>query len=60
MKLQSGARVNQIKPIVFEMDGAEPRVPLRLISIAATDNMSVVVTLVWMIQAGLLDWLVSP
>ncbi len=45
VKLQSGAGVNEVKPIVLEMDGAESCVPLRLTSIAATDNMSVVVTL---------------
>ena len=45
VKLQSTAGVNEVKPIVLEMDGAESCVPLRLTSIAATDNMSVVVTL---------------
>lgn len=45
VKLQSGSGVNEIKPIVLEMDGAESCVPLRLTSIAATENMSVVTTL---------------
>ncbi|MCO4763635.1 MAG: DUF2330 domain-containing protein [Myxococcales bacterium] len=45
VKLQNGSGVNEVKPIVLEMDGAESCVPLRLTSIAATDNMSVVVTL---------------
>lgn len=45
VKLQNSAGVNEVKPIVLEMDGAESCVPLRLTSIAATDNMSVVVTL---------------
>lgn len=45
VKLQNNAGVNEIKPIVLEMDGAEACVPLRLTSIAAADDMSVIVTL---------------
>ena len=45
VKLQNNAGVNEIKPIVLEMDETESCVPLRLTSIAATDNMSVVATL---------------
>ncbi len=45
VKLQSTAGVDQIKPIVLEMEDGDPCVPLRLTSIAAADDMSVVVTL---------------
>ncbi|HAN30366.1 MAG TPA: hypothetical protein DCQ06_02100, partial [Myxococcales bacterium] len=45
VKLQNNSGVNEIKPIVLEMDESESCVPLRLTSIAATDNMSVVATL---------------
>lgn len=45
VKLQSGAGANMIRPIVLEMEGAEACVPLRLTSIAASDDMSVVTTI---------------
>ncbi len=45
VKLQSTAGVDQIKPIVLEMEDGDPCVPLRLTSIAAAEDMSVVVTL---------------
>lgn len=45
VKLQNGKGVNAIKPITLEMDDAEPCVPLRLTSIAAVEEMSVIVTL---------------
>lgn len=45
IKLSNGAGVNLIRPIVLEMHEAEPCVPLRLTSVAASDNMNVVVTL---------------
>ncbi len=45
IKLTNGNGVNLIRPIVLEMKDAEPCVPLRLTSIAATEEMSVVVTL---------------
>jgi MYXO-CTERM domain-containing protein len=45
VKLQNNAGVNEIKPIVLEMDDADACVPLRLTSIAASEDMSVIVTL---------------
>ncbi len=45
VKLQNNAGVNEIKPIVLEMDDSDACVPLRLTSIAATEDMSVVVTM---------------
>ncbi len=45
IKLQSGKGVNLIRPIVLEMQDADPCVPLRLTSIAASAELSVVVTL---------------
>ena len=45
VKLQNGQGIEAIKPITLEMDDAEPCVPLRLTSIAAVDEMSVIVTL---------------
>ncbi len=44
-KLKNNAGVNDIRPVTFEMQDAEPCVPLRLTSIAASDNMAVVVYL---------------
>ncbi len=45
IKLSNGAGVELIKPLVLQMDDADPCVPLRLTSIAATEHMAVVVTL---------------
>ncbi|MCB9738948.1 MAG: DUF2330 domain-containing protein [Deltaproteobacteria bacterium] len=45
IKLQNGKGIEQIRPVVLEMHDAEPCVPLRLTSIAATDDLNVVVTL---------------
>ena len=45
IKLQNGKGIDLIRPVVLEMHDAEPCVPLRLTSIAATDDMNVVVTL---------------
>ena len=45
IKLSNGEGVNQIKPIVLEMHDADPCVPLRLTSIAASEDMTVVVTI---------------
>ncbi len=45
IKLSNGEGVNQIKPIVLQMHDAEPCVPLRLTSIAAAEDMTVVVTI---------------
>lgn len=45
LKLQNGAGANEVRPIVLEMDDADPCVPLRLTAIAASDDMAVVVTL---------------
>ncbi|MBI5611439.1 MAG: DUF2330 domain-containing protein [Deltaproteobacteria bacterium] len=45
VKLQNGQGVGAIRPITLTMDDAEPCVPLRLTSIAAKDDMTVVVTL---------------
>ena len=44
-KLQNGAGANEVRPVVLQMDDADPCVPLRLTSIAASDDMAVVVTL---------------
>ena len=44
-KLQNNAGVKEIRPVVLEMENAEPCVPLRLTAVAASDNMSVVATL---------------
>ncbi len=44
IKLQNGQGVEAIRPVTLEMDDAEPCVPLRLTSIAATDDMAVTVT----------------
>ena len=44
IKLQNGQGINAIRPVVLQMDTAEPCVPLRLTSIAAAQEMSVVVT----------------
>lgn len=44
LKLNAGATALEVRPIALEMDDAEPCVPLRLTSIAAQDDMSVVVT----------------
>lgn len=41
VKLQSGATVQEIKPISLTMDDAEPCVPLRLTSIAAVEDTTV-------------------
>ncbi|MBI5609352.1 MAG: DUF2330 domain-containing protein [Deltaproteobacteria bacterium] len=46
VKLQNGQGVQAIRPIVLEMDDAEPCVPLRLTAIAAQDDMTVTVNLV--------------
>jgi len=45
IKLQNGAGVELIRPIALTMQDAEPCVPLRLTSIAASEDMTVVVTL---------------
>ncbi len=45
VKLQAGTGANMIRPIVLEMDDAEACVPLRLTSIAAADDMSIVTTI---------------
>ena len=45
VKLTNGSGVTSIRPIVLEMDDAEPCVPLRLTSIAATEDLGVVVTI---------------
>ena len=45
IKLQSGKGVSLIRPVVLEMQDADPCVPLRLTSIAASEELSVVVTL---------------
>lgn len=44
VKLAAGASSKEVRPIVLEMEGAEACVPLRLTSIAAEDDMNVVVT----------------
>jgi hypothetical protein len=41
VRLQSGATVQEIKPISLTMDDAEPCVPLRLTSIAAVEDTTV-------------------
>ncbi len=45
VRLKSGAAVNEIRPIALEMQDAEPCVPLRLTSIGAVPDTSVVVYL---------------
>jgi len=45
IKLSNGAGVDEIAPVVLEMQDADPCVPLRLTAIAAIDDMSVVVYL---------------
>ena len=45
IKLSSGNGVNLIRPVVLTMQDAEPCVPLRLTSIAASDEVNVVVTI---------------
>jgi hypothetical protein len=45
VKLQNGKGIEAIRPITLQMDDAEPCVPLRLTSIAAVDDMAVVVTI---------------
>ncbi len=45
LHLVSGATIKEIRPIALTMDDAEACVPLRLTSIAAVDDMDVVVTL---------------
>lgn len=42
VKLAAGASASEIRPIVLEMKDAEACVPLRLTSIAATNNLNVV------------------
>ncbi|MCB9740085.1 MAG: DUF2330 domain-containing protein [Deltaproteobacteria bacterium] len=42
-KLASGADVAEIRPVVLQMQDADPCVPLRLTSIAAADELAVVV-----------------
>lgn len=44
-RLHDGEGVQAIRPVTFDMDDAEPCVPLRLTSIAAVEEMSVVVYL---------------
>ncbi len=44
VKLSNGQGVQDIRPIALEMQDAEPCVPLRLTSIAAKEDLSVVVT----------------
>ncbi len=44
-RLHDGEGVQAIRPVTFDMDDAEPCVPLRLTSIAAVDEMSVIVYL---------------
>jgi hypothetical protein len=44
LKLQNGKGIETIRPITLKMVDAHPCVPLRLTSIAATDDMTVVVT----------------
>lgn len=44
-KLLSGKGINEIKPVVLKMDDSDPCVPLRLTSIAAADEMNVIVYL---------------
>ncbi|MBM4342113.1 MAG: DUF2330 domain-containing protein [Deltaproteobacteria bacterium] len=45
IKLSNGQGVEAIRPVVLEMDDAEACVPLRLTSIAASEDMAVVVTI---------------
>jgi hypothetical protein len=42
IKLVSGASIAEIRPITLEMDDADPCVPLRLTSIAAADELAVI------------------
>ena len=44
VKLQNGKGIEAIRPITLKMADADPCVPLRLTSIAASEDMSVVVT----------------
>ncbi len=45
IKLSNGAGVDKIRPVALTMPDAEPCVPLRLTSIAAQDDMEIIVTL---------------
>jgi MYXO-CTERM domain-containing protein len=45
VRLKAGATVKEVRPIALVMDDSEACVPLRLTSIAAVDDMSVIVTL---------------
>lgn len=45
VKLSNGQGVEAIRPIALDMEDAEPCVPLRLTSIAAAADMSVIVTI---------------
>ena len=45
LKLASGAQIREIRPITLELDDADPCVPLRLTSIAAVEDLSVIVYL---------------
>ncbi len=45
IKLSNGQGVEAIRPVTLEMDDAEACVPLRLTSIAASEDMAVVVTI---------------
>ncbi len=44
IKLSNGQGINAIRPVTLKMPDAEPCVPLRLTSIAAAEEMNVVVT----------------
>lgn len=44
IKLSNGQGVSAIRPVALEMEDAEPCVPLRLTSIAASEDLQVVVT----------------
>ena len=44
VRLKAGATVKEVQPIALVMDDSEACVPLRLTSIAAVDDMSVIVT----------------
>ncbi|MSQ82583.1 MAG: DUF2330 domain-containing protein [Myxococcales bacterium] len=44
IKLANGSGVEAIRPVTLEMQDAEPCVPLRLTSIAAAEDMNVIVT----------------
>lgn len=45
LKLKNDAGIDAIRPVSFQMDDADPCVPLRLTSVAAVDDMQVVVYL---------------